>query len=223
MAGEYSTAPMAIIGMACRFSGGATSPEKLWDMIVQRRSGWSEIPTSRFNANGLYHPNGERVGTTHVKGGHFLEDDIACFDAAFFGMASETASAMDPQYRMELEVVYEALESAGIPMESIKGTNTSVYGGVMFRDYHDTHSRDLDTLPRYFMTGNAATMASNRISHFYDLRGPSMTVDTGCSTSLTALHLACQNLRNGESNMSIVTGASLMINPDVFLSMSNIG
>lgn len=149
---------------------------------------------------------------------------------------------MDPQYRMELEVVYEALESgmqspftpitarglthllaAGIPMESIKGTNTSVYGGVMFRDYHDTHSRDLDTLPRYFMTGNAATMASNRISHFYDLRGPSMTVDTGCSTSLTALHLACQNLRNGESNMSIVTGASLMINPDVFLSMSNIG
>ncbi|KAI2885910.1 hypothetical protein CBS11852_8117 [Aspergillus niger] len=223
MAGEYSTAPMAIIGMACRFSGGATSPEKLWDMIVQRRSGWSEIPTSRFNANGLYHPNGERVGTTHVKGGHFLEDDIACFDAAFFGMASETASAMDPQYRMELEVVYEALESAGIPMESIKGTNTSVYGGVMFRDYHDTHSRDLDTLPRYFMTGNAATMASNRISHFYDLRGPSMTVDTGCSTSLTALHLACQNLRSGESNMSIVTGASLMINPDVFLSMSNIG
>jgi acyl transferase domain-containing protein len=93
----------------------------------------------------------------------------------------------------------------------------------MFRDYHDTHSRDLDTLPRYFMTSNAATMASNRISHFYDLRGSSVSVDTGCSTTLTALHLACRHLRDEESDMSIVTGASLMINPDVFISMSNIG
>ena len=94
---------------------------------------------------------------------------------------------------------------------------------MMFRDYHDTLSRDPDMLPRYFMTSNAATMASNRISHFYDLRGPSMSVDTGCSTTLTALHLACQNLRTGESHMSIVTGASLMTNPDVFISMSNLG
>ncbi|PYH88738.1 polyketide synthase [Aspergillus ellipticus CBS 707.79] len=223
MAEDSATAPLAIVGMACRFSGGATSPEKLWEMIVERRSGWTEIPSARFDAAGLYHPNGERVGTTHVKGGHFLEEDIARFDASFFGMPAETASAMDPQYRMELEIVYEALESAGIPMESLRGTNTSVYGGVMFRDYHDTHSRDPDTLPRYFMTGNAATMASNRISHFYDLCGPSMSVDTGCSTTLTALHLACQNLRRGESDLAVVTGASLMITPDIFLSMSNIG
>lgn len=130
---------------------------------------------------------------------------------------------MDPQYRLMLQVVYESLESAGLPLENVAGSNTSVYGGVMFRDNHDSHSRDPDTLPRYFMTGNASTMASNRVSHFFDLRGPSMTVDTGCSTTLTALHLALQNLRAGESDMSIVTGASLMLNPDIFLSMSNLG
>jgi acyl transferase domain-containing protein len=112
---------------------------------------------------------------------------------------------------------------AGIPMENIAGTNTSVYAGVMFRDHHDSISRDPRTIPRYFMTGNATTMASNRISHFFDLRGPSMTVDTGCSTTLTALHLAFQSLRSGECDMSIVTGASLMLNSDIFLSMSNLG
>jgi len=93
----------------------------------------------------------------------------------------------------------------------------------MVRDYHDTLARDPAMLPRYFMTGNAATMASNRVSHFYDLHGPSMTIDTGCSTTLTALHLACQNLRARESGASVVTGASLMLNPDVFVSMSSIG
>lgn len=93
----------------------------------------------------------------------------------------------------------------------------------MIRDYHDTLARDPYTLPRYFMTGNAATMAANRVSHFYDLRGPSMTIDTGCSTTLTALHLACRSLQAGESGSAIVTGANLMLNPDVFVSMSTIG
>lgn len=108
-------------------------------------------------------------------------------------------------------------------MSDFEGSDTSVFAGCMLRDYHDTLSRDPDTLPRYFMTSNAATMASNRVSHFYDLHGPSMTVDTGCSTTLTAVHLACQNLRARESSASVVTGASLMLNPDYFVSMSSIG
>ncbi|RHZ48345.1 hypothetical protein CDV55_100373 [Aspergillus turcosus] len=220
--GDHTT-PIAIIGMGCRFSGNAASPEKLWDMLTKGENGWSQIPKSRFWVEGLYHPNSERVGTTHVGGGHFLKQDIASFDASFFNISSHVASSLDPQYRLELEVVYEALESAGIPLEKIMGSDTSTFGGIMFRDYHDSLSRDPDVLPRYFMTGNAATMASNRISHFYDLHGPSMSVDTGCSTTLTALHLACQNLRAKESTMSIVTGASLMLNPDVFISMSSLG
>ena len=108
-------------------------------------------------------------------------------------------------------------------MSDFEGSDTSVFAGIMLRDYHDTLARDPDTLPRFSMTGNAATMASNRISHFYDLHGPSMTVDTGCSTTLTALHLACQSLRNGECSASVVTGASLMLSPDFFVTMSSIG
>lgn len=113
--------------------------------------------------------------------------------------------------------------AAGIPLHTIKGTNTSVYAGACFRDYHDSLIRDPDTLPRSFMTGNGVAMASNRISHFYDLRGPSMTVDTACSTTLTALHLAVQGLRSRESDLSIVSGASLNINPDLYIALSDLG
>ncbi|KAK7992235.1 polyketide synthase [Apiospora saccharicola] len=214
---------IAIVGMGCRFAGDATSPDKLWELLEHGQNVWSPIDNSRFNASGIYHPNGQRIGSTNVKGGHFLKQDVAAFDASFFNMTTDMASSMDPQYRMMLEVVYESLESAGITMEKIAGSDTSVYAGLMFRDYHDAISRDPDTIPRYFMTGNAATMASNRISHFLDLRGASMTVDTGCSTTLTALHLAVQSLRSSECGMSIVTGGSLMLNPDVFLSLSNLG
>lgn len=108
-------------------------------------------------------------------------------------------------------------------MEQLRGTNTSVHSGIMFRDYHDTQLRDPATLPRYFSTSDPASMASNSVSHFFDLRGPSMSIDTACSSTLTALHLACQGLRKGESGVAIVTGASLMLNADVFIGMSNIG
>lgn len=113
--------------------------------------------------------------------------------------------------------------AAGIPIEGVRGSDTSVYAGILFRDYHDTLCRDPEETPRHFIANNAATMYSNRVSHFFDLRGASLTVDTACSTTLTAIHLACQNLRAGESRMSIVTGANLMINPDIFITMSNLG
>ncbi|KAK4983978.1 Type I Iterative PKS [Elasticomyces elasticus] len=130
---------------------------------------------------------------------------------------------MDPQIRLQLESTFEALENAGIPISKIARSNTSVFAGAFFRDYHDALMRDLDTLPRYFMTGNGAAMISNRISHFFDLRGPSATVDTGCSTALTALHLACQSIRTGDAKISIVGGANIMLNPDMFISMSSLG
>ncbi|CAI7653198.1 unnamed protein product [Penicillium pancosmium] len=220
---ETKTMPLAIIGMACRFSGDASSPEKLWQLCVDGKSAWKAIPRSRFSQKELHHPDNQKQGTTNVEGGHFLEEDISLFDAAFFNFSSEVASTMDPQFRLQLEIVYEALESAGIPLEKIAGSRTSVYAGAFFRDYHDSLMRDPSTLTRFFMTGNGSAMASNRISHFYDLRGPSMTVDTGCSTTLTTLHLACQSLRNGESNVSIVAGSNILLNPDMFESMSSLG
>lgn len=112
---------------------------------------------------------------------------------------------------------------AGMTLEGVQGTRTSVFAGCMYNDYQDSLIRDPDTLPRYFITGNAGAMAANRISHFYDLRGPSVTLDTACSTTLTALHLAYQSLRSGESDMAIVAGANLLLNADVFVSMSNLG
>ncbi|KAH8745877.1 polyketide synthase [Hyaloscypha sp. PMI_1271] len=215
--------PIATVGMGCRFSGDATNPQKLWKLLEQGRSTWSKIPSSRFNVSGVYHPDGQRVGSTHVKGGHFMDEDPALFDASFFNMTTEVARDMDPQHRLMLEIVYEALESAGVPLESVAGTNTAVFGGVMYQDYHDSLNRDPKALPRYFITGNAGAMVANRISHFFDLRGPSVTIDTACSTSLTAVHLACQSLRAGESDMAIVVGANLMLNSDVFVTMSNLG
>lgn len=112
---------------------------------------------------------------------------------------------------------------AGIPLHKIAGSDTSVFAGAFFRDYQDSILRDPETLPRSFLTGNGAAMISNRISHFYDLMGSSVTVDTGCSTGLTALHMGCQSLRTGESKMTIIGGANVMLNPDMFISMSSIG
>ena len=130
---------------------------------------------------------------------------------------------MDPQVRMQLESVYEALENAGIPLDDIAGTNTSVYAGTCFRDNTDSHMRDPNTLNRFFLTGNGMAMVSNRISHFFDLRGPSMSIDTGCSTTLTLLHLACQSLKTGDSSVSIVGGSNALLNPDMFISGTALG
>lgn len=215
-------APIAIIGMSCRFAGDVNSPDKLWDLLAEGRSAWSEIPEDRFNIKGFHHPNFEKLNGTNVNGGHFLKEDIGLFDAHFFGLSAEAAATLDPQFRLQLESTYEALESAGITLQDVAGSNTSVFAGSFFRDYHESLIRDPDALPRFLLIGTGAAMASNRLSHFFDLRGPSMSLDTGCSTTLTALHQGCQSLRTGESDMSIVGGANVMVNPDMFLAMSSL-
>jgi acyl transferase domain-containing protein len=217
------TMPIAIVGMSCRFPGDVTSPEKLWKLCTEARSAWSEVPMERFNQSAFYHPHAEKLSTTNVRGGHFLSEDVSLFDASFFNFSSEVAATMDPQFRLQLETVFEAFESAGMSLEELAGSETSVFAGAFFRDHHDSLMRDPETLPRYFMTGNGAAMAANRISHFFDLRGPSITIDTGCSTALAALHLACQSLRTGDARISVVGGANIMLNPDMFVSMSTLG
>ncbi|KAL2258524.1 hypothetical protein VTK26DRAFT_8144 [Humicola hyalothermophila] len=194
---------------------------RLWKLLAEGRSAWSEIPKDRFNIDGFHHPNFEKLNGTNVIGGHFLSEDVGLFDAHFFNLSAETAAALDPQFRLQLECTYEALESAGIALQDVAGSNTSVFAGSFFRDYHESLIRDPDSLPRFLLMGTGAAMASNRLSHFFDLRGPSMSVDTGCSTTLTALHQGCQSLRTGESDMSIVGGANVMFNPDMFLAMSS--
>ncbi|KAI3316791.1 reducing type I polyketide synthase [Xylariaceae sp. AK1471] len=216
------TEPLAIVGMSCRFAGGVTSPEKLWDFVAKGRSAWSEIPETRFNQSSFYHPQSDKSATSYIKGGYFLEEDVGLFDPSFFNFSSDVAASMDPQIRMLLELTFESLESAGIPVHELAGSKTSVYAGTFTKDYHDRLLTDPLHMPRAFVTGNYAAMAANRISHFFDLKGPSAAVDTGCSTSLMGLHLACQSLRSGESDCAIVGGACINFNPDIFANLSSL-
>ncbi|THY89629.1 polyketide synthase [Aureobasidium pullulans] len=220
---SWASEPIAVIGMSCKFSGGASDPEKLWDLMASGKTGWSEIPKDRFNLSGVYHPNHERISTTHVKGGHFLDQDVAAFDAAFFNYSAEMAQTLDPQFRLQLESTYEALENAGLPLAQVMGSQTSVYAGVFTHDYQEGMIRDEDKLPRFNVVGTWSPMSSNRISHFFDFRGASMTLETGCSTTLVALHQAVQSLRNREADMSVVTGANVMLNPDTFKVIGSLG
>ncbi|KAJ4011786.1 hypothetical protein NW752_004187 [Fusarium irregulare] len=217
------TMPIAIIGMSCKFSGTATSPEQLWQMVAEARSGWSTFPKDRFNGDAFYHPISERLASTQVKGAHFIQQDIGLFDASFFNFSVEVAATMDPQVRLQLESAFEAFENAGLTIEALAGSDTGVFAGEFVKDYYDSLMRDPETIPRFFVTGNGVAMMSARVSHFFDLRGPCLTLDTGCSTGLTALHQACQSIRCGESKMAVVSGSNVLLNPDMFNQMSATG
>ncbi|KAF5012109.1 hypothetical protein FDECE_1826 [Fusarium decemcellulare] len=213
--------PIAIVGMACRLPGEATNPDKLWELCAERKAAWSEVPKERMNIDSFWHPDGERGGNTNAKGGHFLKQDVAAFDASFFSIPPTEAKSIDPQQRILMETVYEAMESGGMSMDDMAGSDTSCYVGSFSRDYYEIIDRDPETAPLYSVTGNGAAILSNRISYFYDLKGPSLTLDTACSSSLVALHLACQSLRSGESHRSIVGATNLILNPDIITAMSN--
>ncbi|KAI0407186.1 reducing type I polyketide synthase [Xylaria palmicola] len=220
---QPKTMPIAVIGMSCRFSSDASSPEKLWNLVAEARSGWSEFPKNRFNGDSFYHPTSEKIGNTQVRGAHFIDEDVGLFDASFFNFSVEIASTMDPQIRLQLESAFEAIESAGLNIDKLAGSDTAVFAGEFVKDYYDSLMRDPETVPRFYVTGNGVAMMSARISHFFDLRGPCLTLDTGCSTSLVALHQACQSIRSGEASMSIVSGSNLLLNPDMFNQMSAMG
>lgn len=212
--------PIAIIGYSCRLPGQVTTPSELWELCTRRRSGWSPVPEDRFSFGAFHHPNPSKVGAFNPAGGYFLQEDIARFDAPFFNVTNQEAISMDPQQRMLLECSYEALESAGIPKERLAGRNVGVFVGGSFPDYEINNVRDVETIPMYQATGSAPALQSNRISYFFDFRGPSFTVDTACSSSLVALHQAAQSLRSGESSEALVAGCHLNILPDLFVSMS---
>ncbi|RDL31344.1 Uncharacterized protein BP5553_09553 [Venustampulla echinocandica] len=218
--GSKEIMPIAIVGMSCRLSGDVSTAEEFWEMCSRARSGWSEIPNERFSQQGYFHPNPAKSGTYNPKGGHFLREDISLFDAPFFNITAQESRSLDPQQRLLLECSYEALENGGIPKENIIGANIGVFVGGSFSDYTLHCLRDTDTAPLYEATGNAASLMSNRLSYYFDLKGPSVTVDTACSSSLSALHLACQSLRTGESSQAIVGGSHLNLLPDFFISMS---
>lgn len=219
---EVSGEPIAIVGTACRFPGGATSPSKLWDLLENPRDVLTEIPDSRFNAEAFYHPDNSHHGTSNIRHSYVLSEDHRLFDAQFFGTKPVEANSIDPQQRLLLETVYEGLESAGIPMEKMQGSDTGVYVGLMTNDYADLLGRDIQNFPTYFASGTARSILSNRVSYFFDWHGPSMTIDTACSSSLVALHQGVQSLRSGESKVAVVAGTNLLLGPEQYVAESKL-
>lgn len=214
--------PIAIVGSGCRFPGGSSSPSKLWELLREPQDVLSEIPQARFSAKGFYHPNGLHHGNSNVQHAYILSEDPRHFDARFFGIKGVEANATDPQQRILLETVYEGIEAAGLPMNSLRGSDTSVYVGLMCGDYEAMLLRDLDTVPTYHATGVARSIMANRISYFFDWHGPSMTIDTACSSSLVALHQAVQSLRSKESHIAVAAGSNLILGPENYISESKL-
>ncbi|RLL96033.1 hypothetical protein CFD26_103332 [Aspergillus turcosus] len=214
--------PIAIIGSGCRFPGGAASPSKLWELLSKPRDVLRKIPAERYDADGFYHPDGLHHGSSNVRHAYTLTEDVRHFDASFFQISANEAAAIDPQQRLLLEVVYEALESAGLPIEHLRGSDTAVIVGQMCADYNDILTRDVETMPTYFATGTSRAIMANRVSYAFDWHGPSWTIDTACSSSLVAVHQAVQLLRAGESRVAIAAGSNLLLGPEPYIAESKL-
>lgn len=214
---------IAIVGSACRFPGSATSPGKLWELLRQPKDVISDFGPERLNLARFYSQNGECHGSTDVQSkSYLLQEDCRLFDAAFIRINPKEAHSMDPQGRLLLETVFESFEAAGLPLGKLEGSSTSVHVGVMTSDFHDIQMRDPESLPTYTATGTARSILSNRVSYFFDLRGPSVTIDTACSSSLVALHQAVQCLRSGDVTQAVVAGTTLLLDPSMYIAESNL-
>ena len=185
--------PLAIVGVGCRFPGGVTDAQSYWRLLINGGSGITEIPADRWNWRKYFHLNHEVPGRMVTKWGGFIRDHDR-FDAQFFGISPREAQRMDPQQRWLLETSWDALEDAGLPPSSLRGSRTSVFVGISSHDYVDIQRGDTSLLDIHSGTGNALSIAANRISYLFDFRGPSVAVDTACSSALVATYLACQRL-----------------------------
>ncbi|MFJ8504362.1 SDR family NAD(P)-dependent oxidoreductase [Streptomyces avermitilis] len=201
---------IAIISMACRFPGGADDPEALWRLLTAGEDAISEVPAGRWDTQGLYDPDPEATGKAYTLRGGFLSG-IDRFDAPFFGISPREAAAMDPQQRLLLGTAWETIERAGIVPETLNGSSTGVYIGLYDSGY--LASASLGRLDGHVGTGSASSVASGRISYTLGLQGPAVTVDTACSSSLVALHLAARALADGECDLALAGGATLLVTP----------
>lgn len=215
--------PIAVIGIGCRFAGGADCPEKLWALLAEGRSARREVPPTRWNWESFYHPDPGLKESLNWKHGYFLDQDLSAFDSRFFDIPPREAAAVDPQQRLLLETTYEALEQAGLSLESLRGSDTSVHMAMFARDYDRMGYKDGAQLPHLHVTGAGDAILAARISYMFDFKGPCNTLDTGCSGSAVAIHQACETLRAGRSTVAIAGSSQLLLDPEQSIALSRTG
>lgn len=213
---------IAIVGMGCRLPGSIADPDAFWELLRGGRCAVSELPRQRFDFDTLLGETARRL--IYTRAGGFIEG-VDRFDAAFFGISPREAESIDPQQRLVLQVAWEALEHAGIPASTHKGSATGVFVGIGSDDYLHAKLRatGCDDVEFYDLTGNALNFVAGRLSYLLGFKGPALAVDTACSSSLAAVHLACQSLRRGECSVALAAGVSLMLSPETFVAACRAG
>lgn len=216
---QARTEPLAIVGVGCRFPGGATDPETFWELLRSGRDAVTEIPADRWDVDAYYDPDPGTPGRMYTREGGFL-DAVDGFDAAFFGISPREAALMDPQQRLLLEVSWEALENANIVPGALLNSSTGVFTGVTSTEYAawSLWSGDEQRIDAYSGTGGSLSVAAGRLSYVLGLTGPSVALDTACSSALVALHLACQSLRLGECDLALAGGVNLILRPELHIN-----
>ncbi|KAJ0295368.1 hypothetical protein COL516b_012632 [Colletotrichum fioriniae] len=216
--------PIAVVGMGCRLPGDVSSPSDFWNLMMEKGSGQTpKVPPSRFNIDAHFHADNDRPGSFGVLGGYFLNETLQEFDPAFFGITPVEATWMDPQQRKLLEVVYEAFESAGLTLDQLSGSDTACFMATFTADFQQMSFKEPSFRHSLAATGVDPGLLSNRVSHVFNLRGPSIVVNTACSSSVYALHNACNALRTYECSAAVVGGSNLILTVDQHMNTAKLG